>query len=135
MAAALDERRGRGRPGAASPGRSLRRAARHQLGRAYAGVPGMTQKGLGSHCGCGLLGCLPLTQTALAASSLQSASVLHARFELLLEHTGWPVSVTKHSPRSVAGIKGQTTFGAPASAQMDWPEQGHEFPHSTHCRF
>src|SRR5215203_542351 len=83
------------------PGSRLRRAfhaprtrtgwhRRNSLGRAYAGVPGMTQKGS-------------------AASSLQSASEVHAMFELLLEHTGWPVSVTKHSPSSVAGIKGQTT--------------------------
>ena len=108
---------------------------RDSRSRAYAGVPGMTQKGLGSHCGCVESGDLPWTQTALAASSLQSALVLHAIFEVELEQIGWPVSVTKHSPRSVDGIKGQTTFGAPALKQMDWPEQGHESPHSTHCRF
>ena len=108
---------------------------RDSLGRAYAGVPGMTQKGLGSHCGCGLLGCLPWTQTALGASSPQSALVLHEMFETELEQIGWPDSVTKHSPRSVDGIKGQTTFGAPALKQIDWPEHGHESPQFTHCRF
>jgi hypothetical protein len=59
---------------------------------------------------------------------------MHVKLENEFEQTGWPASVTKHSP-PVDGTKGQATFGASKLSQMDWPEQRQEFPHSTHCRF